>query len=427
VTAAVATCPPDRLHLHLLDAAGGLADLVDLPHVGTWCRVDDPVATAELVAHLAAEVATRRTTGPSERGRPDVLLVVDGWEQLVEADDPRSPDPLSDRVLRLLRDGSGVGVQAAAAGGRSLLHPRWAALGGTAVLLGRVDALDAVAAGLRERDLPRDPPPGRGVLAGEGREVQVVGTTRTEPAAAAARWPAPPPGARPWRYRPLPDLVRRDDLEGAGGGLLVGAAGPRAAGWSWEPASTGGRLLVTGPPRSGRTTTLRALAESAVEAGRPVVLVTPGGSRPFDHGLTGLTAIGPDDVDTLVALRHDDPRLVVLVDDVDRLDDAPLRPVLAELADLADRDGGAVAVATTTAALGGRYRGLDVETARHGCGIVLSPRPGDGEVLGVRPRPAPVGRPGRGVVVIHGRTLDVQVLLPQSVGGPSPPASSSGS
>jgi S-DNA-T family DNA segregation ATPase FtsK/SpoIIIE len=117
----------------------------------------------------------------------------------------------------------------------------------------------------------------------------------------------------------------------------------------------------------------------------------------------------------------------VLVDDVDRLDDAPLRPVLAELADLADRDGGAVAVATTTAALGSRYRGLDVETARHGCGIVLSPRPGDGEVLGVRPRPAPVGCPGRGVVVIHGRTLDVQVLLPQSVRGPSPPASSSGS
>ncbi len=202
LAAAVDTCPPDRLHVHVVDAAGGLAGARALPHVGTWCRTDDAEAVAQLVAHLTAEVATRRSTpaGP----RPRVLLVVDGWDQLLEADDPRAADPASDRVLRVVRDGSGVGVHVVAAGGRSLLHSRWSALGGTTVLLGRLDPLDALAAGVHERDLPRDPPPGRGVLAGAGRELQVVTTAEADLAALAARWPPPRPALRAWRYRPLP-------------------------------------------------------------------------------------------------------------------------------------------------------------------------------------------------------------------------------
>ncbi len=150
--------------------------------------------------------------------------------------------------------------------------------------------------------------------------------------------------------------------------------------------------------------------------------LAPGPAHPC---VPAVTVLGPEDVDALVALRRQHPALVVLVDDGDHLDDAPVRPVLAEVADLAARDGGAVVVATTTRALATRFRGLDVDAARHGCGLVLSPRPGDGEVLGVRARPDAEHRPGRGVLVRHGRTLAVQVLLPQSVGGPAD--SSSGS
>ena len=423
--AAARTCPPDRLHVHVLDASGGLADLVSLPHVGTWCRVDDPEVPAELVAHLEAEVSERRTEVSIRGARPDLLLVVDGWEQLVECDDPRSADPTSERVLRLLRDGSGVGVHGVVGGGRSLLHSRWTALGGTAVLLGRVDALDAVVAGVHERDLPRDPPPGRGVLAGEGRELQIVDTTPADLAATVSGGAGETPGSRPWRHRPLPALVRRLDLghRHVPGLLLLGAAGPQATGWSWEPAATEGRWLVTGPPRSGRTTTLCTLAESALEDGRSVALLSARtGRRPWPR-LPSVALLGSDDVDALASLRRADPRLVVLVDDADRLDDAPVRPLVSEIADLAARDGGAVVVATTTAALTNRFRGLDVETARTGCGLVLSPRPEDGEVLRIRPRPGPARLPGRGVVVTHGQALAVQVLLPQSADAPSSSAS----
>jgi DNA segregation ATPase FtsK/SpoIIIE, S-DNA-T family len=282
-----------------------------------------------------------------------------------------------------------------------------------------------VVAGVQRRDLPRDPPPGRGVLAGEGRELQVV-LPPPELLASAAAVPQGPRAAPPWRHRPLPSVVLRHDLDpDSCPGLLLGAAGPHAAGCGWDPATTAGRLLVTGPPRSGRTTTLRALAESAVEDGRAVaiVAVSTGGRRGPEQ--PGVTVLGPDDVEALVDLRHENPRLVVLVDDADRLDDAPVRPVVSEIADLAARDDGVVFVATPTSALAARFRGLDVDTARYGCGVVLSPHPGDGEVLGIRPRPDPTRRPGRGLLVVHGEARTVQVLMPQSDAGRS--SSSSGS
>jgi S-DNA-T family DNA segregation ATPase FtsK/SpoIIIE len=420
VLGAVDQHPPERLHVHVIDSADGLSDLSALPHVGTWCRAREADASSELLTHLADDVTARRSAPPGSGPPSLVLLVVDGWDQLLDADDPRSPDPVSDRLLRVLRDGPGVGVRAVVTGGRSLLQPRWSGLGGVMLLLGRTDPLDAVAAGLRERDLPRDPPPGRGVLAGDAREVQVVHTTTADLQQAGARWPAPPAARRPWRLRPLPRTVTRRDVEAPppGDGLLVGVAGPLALPLVWDPGSTGGRLLVTGPPRSGRTTTLLALAESARVARRAVVLV--GRSRTASDPVAGLTTLGPDDVEALVERRRSDPRLVVLVDDADHLDDAPVHAVLGEVADLAERDGGAVVVATTTSTLATRYRGFDVDAVRQGCGLVLAPRPGDAEVLGIRPRTFPGGPPGRGWWVVPGRSVAAQVLLPDLAPPQSP-------
>lgn len=424
VGAAVGSRGPDEVHVHVVDATGSWTALEHLPHLGTRCRPDAVGPTTALVEHLAALVAGRSATAGSDPTAPEVVLVVDGWEQLLEADDPRGADPLSDRLTRLVRDGAGAGVTAIVSGGRALLHPRWSALGGRTLLLGRADPVDAAACGLRDRDLPRDPPPGRAVLVPGGREVQVLLIGPDEVAGAVDHQAPAAADRRPWRYRELPVAVRRDDVGSAGApgqrtasahgpGLLLGVAGPEAAPWCWHPAATGGRLLVAGPPRSGRTTTLWALAASADHAGLPAVLVrgrpgrsgAPTGARPCP-------VIGPDDVDALVGLRREDPRLVVLVDDADRLDDAPVRPVLAEISGHAAHDDGAVAVATTTASLAARFRGLDVEVARLGHALLLSPRPADGDLLGVRLRPPPEAerRPGRGVVVDGGRATAIQVL-----------------
>ncbi len=437
VAAATATLPPSALHVHVVDPSGGLEDLRTLPHVGTWCRLDGH-GPAALVTHLAAEVAGRRargrdttdaTDGPAE---PLLLLVVDGWEQLVEADDPRSLEPLSDAVVRVLRDGAGVGVRGAVSGGRGLLHSRWTALGGRTFLLGAVDALDAVAAGVRDRDLPLDPPPGRGVLAPGGPEVQVVHVVAGDLGPVGARWSGREPADPPWRYRPLPDTVRRADLLGTApapavpgrrpeGGLLLGVAGPQAAAWWWDPAGTGGRLLVAGPPGSGRTTALLALAESAALAGRAALVVRAARRGEDGETAAGLEVIGPSDVDALVERRRADPRLVVLVDDADRLDATPVAPVLAEIGDLALRDGGGLVVAASTTSLRTRYRGLDAETARGGHAVLLRPGPDDGEPWGLRLPPTGSTAPGRGVLVLGGRVVELQVLLPTSAraGAPS--------
>ncbi len=416
VLAAVDQHPSERLHVHVIDAGGGLEDLRPLPHLGTWCRVGDTEGQGALLEHLTTEVAVRRSRA-DVGAAPIVLVVVDGWDQLTESDDPRSPDPCTDRLLRLFRDGAGVGIRAVVTGGRVLLQPRWAALGGLTVLLGEVDPLDAAAVGLRERDLPREPPPGRGVLAGGGREVQVVSVTAHDLDEVSRRCRPPSPPQRAWRHRPLPDAVSRRevDLPADPHGMLVGVAGTGATALTWDPSLTGGRLLVAGRPRSGRTTALLTLAESARAAGREVVLVggAPGPATGWPS-VPGITRLGPHDVDELVERRRGGPGLVVLVDDADRLDDAPVRPVLSEMAELAVRDGGAVVVATTITALATRFRGLDVETARHGCGLVLGLGPGDGEVLGIRPRAVTRTAPGRGWWVVHGESVAVQVVQPGS-------------
>ena len=118
----------------------------------------------------------------------------------------------------------------------------------------------------------------------------------------------PAPDARPavggaWRLRPLPSAIRRHDVvhpvsqrvdAGAGdisrpGGILVGVGGPTGAPWHWRPADDGRRLLVAGPPGSGRTNVLRVLAESLCAAGRFVAVVQPGsspsGTRPWPEGV----------------------------------------------------------------------------------------------------------------------------------------------
>lgn len=233
------------------------------------------------------------------------------------------------------------------------------------------------------------------------------------------------PGPRPWRYRPLPSSVTRDQaterapgggpargLRGEGGSrraLLVGVGGPEAGPWCWCPGRDGRRLLVAGRPGSGRSTALRVLARSARDAGRAVVLLVADRADPQadDVGLR----VGPQDVDALVALRREHPGLVVLVDDADRLGDEPVLPVLAEIADLVDRDDGALVVATSSVALRTRFRGLDVDVARHGTGLLLAPQPADGELLGApRLRAPAAGPPGRGVWVDPRGVSAVQLL-----------------
>ena len=419
VLSAASTVDPCRLHVHVVDPSATWSDVDALPHVGTRIGVDDRRALDALVTHLRDEVSRRARPSPQGDGRPTVLVVVDGWEQLVDALPPASSEDVVGRLLGVFRDGGAVGVVGAVAGGRSLLQPRWAAVAGRTFLVGAVDALDAAVTGLRAADLPRDPPAGRAIRVHDRREVQFTSPSTDDPQrVASAAGPRPAVGAA-WRLLPLPAVARRrgapGPAAGLGGegveeapGLAVGVSGPSLEEWSWRPSHLGRRLLVAGPAGSGRSNTLRVLSQSALTAGRPVLVVTdPVGHRRFP----GATVVDPTDIGTLVEVRRRHPHLLLLVDDADRLDDADVLPVLREVVELVDRDRGLVAVATTTTSLAGRFRGLDVDVARHRAGILLMPTPADGDLLGSRRLDEVPRVPGRGVVVGSGRATEIQVFL----------------
>ncbi|WP_345206621.1 FtsK/SpoIIIE domain-containing protein [Fodinibacter luteus] len=476
VLSAAAHLGPAELHVHVLDPTAALADLEQLPHLGTRIGPDDLRGLPSLADHLRHEVDCRRTgarrvpdrgEGAAETGPhpPTVLVVVDGWEQLVEAQPAGDPDGVLATLVAILRDGCSVGVVGAVSGARSLLQPRWTGLGGPTFLLGTVDPLDAALTGLRSADLPHDPPPGRAVRVRDKREAQFVASAPGDAGALAAGWGAGPHRRGAWRWRALPPVARRSEALGDAGrpasawssdrpdagphtdrpglgsrsdrpdagphtdrpGLGsrshrpgsgdalpgIGLLSPDHAVWSWHPDEIGRRLLVVGPPGSGRTNTLRVLAEAASAARRPVAVVT---GAPAADGTTwapGATLLAPDEAERLVTLRRRHPDLVVLVDDADRLaPKAPVQPVLHEIVGLADRDPGLVVVTTSTSALVTRFRGLDVEIARYRSGILLMPSPGDGDVLGVRVPTTPPRLPGRGLLVRGGGgPVELQVLL----------------
>ena len=328
-------------------------------------------------------------------------------------------------LLRLLRDGRSVGVVGAVSGGRSLLHPRWGCVAGCTFLLGRVDPLDAALAGLRAIDLVNDPPPGRAVRADDRREVQFVLATAADTASMGSRaGPRPGTGAA-WRRVALPAVVRRCDTTHAplapGGAPPVHGTGAEAVGlgvggdlgdaWFWRPAVHGHCLLVAGPARSGRSNTLRTIAHAVRCAGRAVAVVHPSG--PVGPGWpTDTTHVGPNDAAALIRRRRLDLDLAVLVDDADRLaDDAPVMPALREIVELADRDGGLVAVATRPASLATRFRGLDVEMAHHRVALLLNPTPDVWTVFDATVPPGIPRLPGRGVFVCAGDVTEVQVFL----------------
>ena len=476
VTAAAAEQDSRSLHVHLVDPGGGLCELGALPHVGTRVVGNDRRALAALTDHLQGLVAGRRrrrasATPSSDAVEPTVLVVVDGWEQLLEAHTDAPGGAVVDDLVRVLRDGAAVGVVGAVAGGRSLLQPRWAALAGSTIALGRLDPLDVALAGLRSSDVPVDPPPGRGIRLRDRREVHLAFVTAEDASGEARREgacgtgpppgtpcdPAPaqdPPGGRPWRFRPLPTRVPmptpalpQTSGRGAGGGgaasdpyqprmpasYPVGVFGQALEVFRWEPSSHGRVLLVAGPARSGRSTALRVLAASVAAHGRSVLLVsraaTPGAlgvaasghaHHPRSGGSVGTGGVaagrwmtaGAGDVDAVVRARRANPRLAVVVDDGDLLDDAPVTPVLHEVLELVDRDDGLVVVTATSAQLATRFRGLDAAVARHGTGLLLQPRPGDGDALGARSLPAVPHLPGRGVFVSGGSATEVQVFIP---------------
>ena len=396
---------PGELHLHAVDCAGGgLTALAGLPHCGTVADRREPALVDTLLLRLGEQVVRRQgelvELGVSSTAQarasghplPLTLLLIDGWENLVAMAEEFNGACSVGRVLDLLRAGPSAGLAIALSGDRGVLATRPASLIGTKYLLRLADRSDYGLVGIPPRAVPASMPPGRAIRAGDGVEVQFA----CPPVHSEYLDWTPSTVSTAVRVRPLPARVFLDDLPRRAAGLILGVGGDAAEPLHLDLFAGDARLLVAGPPRSGRSTAIATLLREARSHGIRVLLAAPRRSPLAAQGAGGL--ITPDDEDCTVVTSAGG-RTLLLVDDVEAFLDTPVGNALDALVRRSVA-GLAVVVAGRSDELAVTYRGLCSEVRRARCALLLHPGPGDGELVGRRLLPSrSVMPPGRGVLV----------------------------
>lgn len=396
----------DGLHVHVVGPGGELAtEARRLPHTGTVVSGEDALRTVRLLDRLGQEVADRRARG-GRADEPLLLLLVDGVEAVSSILDEADPGNGSAGLLRLARDGAAAGLTCVLTADRAVPGGRLASVARHRLVLPLPDRADYAVAGVPPRAVPGHRPPGRALVGEDAVECQLV---LPRPPTGAARGG---PGARgpsgPLRIAELPPdprfaLPEVEPLPPEGRSLPfpVGPGGDEGHALVPELFRTGG-LLVAGPPGSGRTAVLTAVAAHAEALGVPVLRMGR-----TSWGVPGLLDPGDEQGATAWITRLDGRGAVVLADDVGAPADWP---ALSRL--VPPVSGGPVALiaAATAGALSAHYQGPVAALRRNRSGLLLCPGPGDADLLGVRlPRtPLPV-RPGSGWLVVGGVIQRVQV------------------
>ncbi|TYK43289.1 FtsK/SpoIIIE domain-containing protein [Actinomadura decatromicini] len=458
-----AACSPYDAHLYAVDCgANALLPLVSLPHCGAVVTRDQLDRCERLLTALTAEVARRqqllaeagfasvaeqRAAVAATDRLPWMVLLLDRWEGFLGAFEHYDYGRLVDQVVRLLREGAAAGLRAVFTGDRSGLGGQVSTVFDRRLILRMADPNDYAYGGLQDKQVPAAMPPGRAlepsVPGAPPRESQigVLGDDPSGPGQVAAlqeiartslsRYGRLPRRRRPLRVDELPVRVTYREamsldpefLAPSALWALVGVGGDTLAPVGIDLLDDGPGFAVAGPPRSGRSTTLRTIVHSlldpAVGGGLvPVVLVTPRRSPlrllSGHPGVLGLLT-ADSDPDDLIDAIGDEHRYAVVVDDAELLDETDLDDALRDVLRTA-RDGEhAVIIGGTTADLGRGYRGFLSDTRRSRSGVLLSiESPDDGDLFGLRlPRNAPLGGPtGRGLFVATGMTTQIQVALP---------------
>ena len=438
------TVAPSDAHLFVLDCGNGaLQGLAALPHCGAVVTRTEPERADRLLSRLSAEVARRaellsfggfadlsEQRAASADPLPYLVLLLDRWEGFTAAFDDLDGGRLTETLLRLLREGPGAGLRVVVTGDRSVLLGKIAAAVEDRLVLRLADRGDYSLAGLQVRHLPDQVPPGRGLRPGSGSQVQVALLTADASGAAeaaalaqvAASAPAGGPGPRPFRVDVLPRLITTAHaraLGAAASGVALAVGGDELRLRGIDLAVDGPGFTIAGPPRSGRSTALLALAAFLREAGTPVCLLAPRPSPLREltgpHVLHLAVSADPDPAALAEVLNGADGPVAVLVDDAELLHTAAIGELLQQVLREGRDRGHAVVVAGTTEDLAASFRGFTVDARKSRSGLLLSPQALlSGELLGLRlPRSASFSGPaGRGLLVRGGQPLLVQVPLP---------------
>ena len=442
---------PREAHLYVIDGgSAGLVGLADLPHCGAVVTRDQVARGDRLLARLIGEVERRQSllaadgfaavaeqraaVAPSER-LPWLVLMVDGWEGVQAAYDEVDHGRPLDVLQRLIREGGAVGLHVVLTGDRSVLTSRIGASIGDRLLLRLADPSDYGLAGVPPRLVPPRMPAGRGLRAEDAVEAQVA-LLHPEPtgpaqqdalAAIVAACPTvdddlTPLHQRPLQVLPVPARVPVDTIKVAAKAastgplwVLVGVGGDELDPVGVDLDVDGPAFVVAGPPGSGRSTTLMTMARWLGDEGVTTVVVAP--ARSPLCGLAGepgvRAVLRTDQADQLAELlAAGGPTMVVIADDAEMLHDSPVERPIADLLRREARGRSGVILGGSSTEMSGFFRGLTVEARRNRCGLLLGPSgPVDSDLFGVRVARGGDCRPGRGLLVIRGRSQPVQVAL----------------
>ncbi len=451
------TTSPADVHLHAIDCGNNaLLPLVALPHCGAVVSREQTDRLERLLGLLGreitrrqellaeqgyADIAEQRAQAPAAARLPYLVLLLDRWEGFQAAYEERDNGRLIDAVHGLLAEGAGVGLRCVISADRSGLVGRLSTTVEDRILLRLADPADYTLVGVTAKDLPAAMGPGRGFATRDRCEVQVAllagdpaGTAqvaalqRIGRAAAAAA--AVPTSQRPARIDALPTTVTAaqarslDDSTPVPAAALVGVGGDALGPRHLDVGDHGPGILVAGPAKSGRSTTLVTMLTSLLGQGWQAVILSP--RRSPLRGLSGAAGVravldgeaSPEDLrEAWEAVPS--PRVLV-VDDIElfapgsMLDDG-----LGEILVAARDGGGAILAAGTTEDLTAVYRGFGLDIRRSRSGVLLTPTGySDGDLFGLRlPRstggPAPAGR---GLLVRAGAAEAVQVAVSAAPG-----------
>lgn len=445
------------VHLYGIDFAGGaLTALGVLPHCGAVVPRGDIERLERLFARLDGELERRQellterhagnltelreTVGAGSRP-PHIMLFIDGWDALIEAVADHNGGRPVEQLNRFLREGAAVGLHVVATSERALLSGRATALNDNKLLLRLNDKTDYHAVGKRARDIPDLVLPGRGFTSDGGTEIQVAllapGATGQEQAEAlrgigaeAARRDAGlPADRRPVRIGTLPVKVTfTDAYEKVGEEFrrpmwgLLGLGGDDVSPVGVDFADTSPTFSVVGPPGSGRSTTLAALAVSLLASGTRLVILAPResplrtlGSHP---GVRLITATEPTVEEFTEALESGAGPRVVMVDDADLFVLPDIDQNLRSLAQSGRDHGIGIVVSATGETMTGAMGWLSA-LKRHRKGVLLGPQSIlEGDFIGARLAHAHLrgGRkPGRGLTVDQRTGELINVQIPETV------------
>jgi S-DNA-T family DNA segregation ATPase FtsK/SpoIIIE len=444
------------VHIYAIDCGtGSLLPLAGLPHCGAVVTRDQTDRVERLIGKLRGEIGRRQqllaasgfaglaeqrasTADPAQR-LPWMVLLLDWWEGFFAAYEKYDYGRLVDALLQLLREGAAVGLRAAVTTDRMAMMGQVGTVFERTMVLRLNEPGDATFAGVPQRSMPTNQPPGRIMIEGQPDplEVQValldadasgpaqVAALRALGEASRRRHGSPTGAARPLRVDPLPSRITPDEAMRLAPSFrprsplwaLVGVGGDELGPVGLDLLDEGPGLTVAGPARSGRSTTLLTMAKSLLARSTPLLVITPRRSplRSLDGEDGVIKVLGPGTKpEDITAAVDGIEQFAVIVDDAELLFNGPLSAPLEKiLASGRDSEHGLI-IAGSAGDLGRAYSGFIKEALKSRCGVYTAVEsPNDGDLFGVRlPRNAAGGGPlGRGLLIRPGSMTPIQLAV----------------